>query len=58
MGENAYKIELAGDMQISATFTIEDLTPYLEDDERHIEDLRENPLHWERLMRSKLQAWT
>ena len=31
VGENAYKIELLRDMQISATVDIRDLTPYLGD---------------------------
>ena len=44
MGENAYKIELSGDMQISATFNVRDLTPYYEDDEKHNKDLSANPL--------------
>ena len=44
MGENAYKIELLGDMQIYTTFNVGDLTPYLEDDEEQDEDLRTNPL--------------
>ena len=38
VGENAYKIELLGDMQISATYNVGDLTPYLEDNEEHDED--------------------
>jgi len=44
VGENAYKIELLRDMQISATFNVRDLTPYLEDDEQRDEDLRVNLL--------------
>jgi len=44
VGENAYKIELLGDTQVSVTFNVGDLTPYLEDDEEHDEDLRINPL--------------
>ena len=32
MGENAYKIKLPGDMQMSTTFDVGDLRPYLEDD--------------------------
>ena len=44
VGENAYKIDLPRDMQISAGFNIGHLTPYLEDNEEHGEDLRTNPL--------------
>ena len=44
VGENAYKIKLPGDTQVSVTFNVGDLTPYLEDDEEHDEDLRINPL--------------
>ena len=29
VGGNAYKIELLGDMQVSTTFNVIDLTPYL-----------------------------
>jgi len=47
VGENTYKIELPGDMQISPTFNVRDLTPYIEDDEEHNEDLRANPLQGE-----------
>nr|CAD1839672.1 unnamed protein product [Ananas comosus var. bracteatus] len=32
IGENAYKIELPGDYNVSATFNIADLSPYYEDD--------------------------
>jgi len=31
VGANAYKLELAGDMVVSATFNIGDLSPYIED---------------------------
>ena len=44
MGENAYKIELPGDIQISAAFNVGDLTPYLKGNEGHDENLRTNPL--------------
>jgi len=44
VGENAYKIELLRDMQISTTFNVGALTPYCEDDEEHNEYLRANPL--------------
>ncbi|GKE57013.1 hypothetical protein Tco_1496198 [Tanacetum coccineum] len=30
-GDNAYKLELPGDLKISATFNVEDLSPYFED---------------------------
>ena len=32
VGENAYKLELPGDMHIFAAFSVGDLTPYLEND--------------------------
>jgi len=44
VGENVYKIELSGDMQISATFNVVDLTPYLEENDEHDEYLKANPL--------------
>jgi len=44
VGDNAYKRELLGDMNISTTFNVEDLTPYIEDEDEGNEDLRENPL--------------
>ena len=44
IGENTYKIELLGDLQVSTTFNVGDLSPCHEDDERHNEDLRANPL--------------
>jgi len=56
--ENAYRIELLGDMQISATVNVGDLTSYLKDYKRHNEYLREILFKGKRLMRSKLQAWT
>jgi len=31
LGSNAYKLQLPGDMAISATFNIGDLSPYVED---------------------------
>ena len=31
VGKNPYKIKLLGDMYISATFNIRDLTPYIKD---------------------------
>jgi len=44
VGDNAYKVELLGDMNISTTFNVGHLTPYIEDEDEDIEDLRENPL--------------
>jgi len=32
VNDNAYKLELPGDMGLSPTFNVDDLTPYLEDD--------------------------
>ena len=40
IGDNAYKLELLRDMNVSTTFNVGDLTPYVEDD---FEDLRANP---------------
>ena len=42
MNENAYKIDLPGNYQVSTTFNVRDLTPYLEDIEKL--DLRANPI--------------
>ena len=42
VGDNAYKIELPGDINISATFNIRDFTPYIEDEGEGNEDLRAN----------------
>ncbi|KAJ9563965.1 hypothetical protein OSB04_009125 [Centaurea solstitialis] len=41
IGDNAYKLELPGNTNISATFNVGDLSPYLED--CPLEDLRVNP---------------
>lgn len=41
IGDNAYKLDIPGDMSISATFNVGDLSPYLEDE--FLEDLRANP---------------
>jgi len=38
--DNAYKLELLGEIHMSATYNVGDLAPYVEDD---YEDLRENP---------------
>jgi len=54
VGDNAYKIELLGDMNISATFNIGDFIFYIEDEDESIEYLRANPFHGRRLMRCKL----
>jgi len=42
--DNTYKVELPGNMNISATFNVGDLTPYIEDEDDDIGDLRVNPL--------------
>jgi len=44
LGDNAYKTEFSGDMNISSTFNVGDLAPYIEDEDERIEDLRENSL--------------
>jgi len=54
--ENAYKIELPRDMQASATFNVGHLTPYLEDDEEHDENLRRNPLQGGRVDAKQLSS--
>ena len=47
VGAKAYKLELLGDMAVSATFNVGDLSPYAED-EMDFGDLRANPLKgWE-----------
>jgi len=43
VGYNAYKVELPSDKNISTAFNVGDLTPYIEDEEEDIGDLRENP---------------
>jgi len=40
---NAYKLQLPGDMAISATFNIRDLSPYMEDTMEDPSDFRTNP---------------
>jgi hypothetical protein len=40
VNDNAYKVDLPGDYNVSATFNVKDLTPYLEDDDDY--DLRTN----------------
>ena len=44
VADNAYKVELPGDMNISAIFNVGDLTPYIVNEDDDIEDLRANPL--------------
>lgn len=41
VNDNAYKVDLPGDYEISATFNVRDLSPYLED--KDISNLRTNP---------------
>jgi len=41
VNDNAYKLELPGDMGISPTFSVGDLKPYLEDEDAK-DDLRAN----------------
>ena len=36
VGDNAYKAELRGDMNISTTFNVRDFTPYIEDEDKDI----------------------
>jgi len=57
VGENTYKIKLLRDIQISTTLNIEDLTPYVEDDEDDNEDLRTNPFQGGGLVWSMFRAW-
>ena len=48
MGDNAYKLQLLGDMAISATFNIGDLSPYVDDCFEDPLDFRSNSLEeWE-----------
>ena len=42
VNDNAYKLDLPGEYQVSATFNVRDLTPYLDDTEDL--DLRTNPI--------------
>ena len=42
INDNAYRIELQGEYEVSATFNVADLSPFLED--VPFEDLRSNPL--------------
>jgi len=43
IGDNAYKLQLPGDMAISATFNVGDLSPYVEDSIEDPSNLRANP---------------
>ena len=43
VGSNAYKLQLHGDMVVSATFNIGDLSPYVEDNIEDPSNLRSNP---------------
>ena len=40
MRDNTYQIEFSGDMNISITFNVGHLTPYIKDEDEGIEDLR------------------
>jgi len=40
IADNAYKLELLGDMNVSIVFNVGDLAPYMGDD---LEDLKVNP---------------
>jgi len=51
--DNAYKIELPSDMNISTRFNVRGLTPYIEDEDEGHKDLRANPLQVGSLMWSK-----
>jgi len=42
VNDNAYKIDLPGEYDVSSTFNVADLKPYFDDD--HRENLRENSL--------------
>ena len=44
VGSNAYKLQLPGDMAVSATFNVGDLSPYVEDSIEDPSNLRSNPL--------------
>ena len=58
VGDNTYKIELAGVINISTTFNVGELTSYIEDEDESDEDLRENPLQGGRSMQSKSHKMT
>ena len=42
VGSNAYKLQLPGDMAVSTTFNIWDLSPYVQDTMEDASDLRSN----------------
>ena len=48
LNDNAYKVDLAGDYGVFATFNVADLSPYLDDD--YLEDLRVNSSSQGRMM--------
>jgi len=48
LNDNAYKVDLAGDYGVFATFNVVDLSPYLDDD--YLEDLRVNSSSQGRMM--------
>jgi len=50
VGSNACKLQIPRDMAVSATFNIEDLSPYVEDTLEDTSDLRQNPSKEGRLM--------
>ena len=54
VGVNAYKLELPGDMAISATFNVGDLSLYVED-EIDFRNLRANPFKGGRMIQIKGQ---
>ena len=53
IGDNAYKLELPGDMHVSSTFNVVDLALYVEDD---FEDKGQIALKRGRLMHTIPQA--
>lgn len=42
INNNAYKVELPGDYDISATFNVVDLSPFYDDDDEELASLRSN----------------
>ena len=53
MRDNTYQIEFSGDMNISITFNVGHLTPYIKDEDEGIEDLRKMPFKRGRFMQNK-----